>query len=97
MASTNTDVYELHKPLTEGVDKMKWKNIILYDNHGYEQIFELGKEIYEIMNDHEVREQSLRSEYKEGLDLNMKISVNSFPQSDILKPWQMSIVHTREG
>ena len=31
-ASKNTDVNELHKSLTEGVDTMKLENIILYDN-----------------------------------------------------------------
>ena len=37
--------------------------------HEYEQKLELGKEIYEIINTHEVDQDSLRAEHKEALDL----------------------------
>ena len=77
---------ELHKPLNVGVDKMKLKNIILYDNHEYEQKLELGKAIHEIVINHEVLQQSLRPEYKEALDLYMKESVKSFSENIEFKP-----------
>ena len=38
----------------------------------------MGEKIYEIMNNLEVDLDSLRSEYKEALDLYMKKSVESF-------------------
>ena len=50
VASKNTDVNELHKPLTDEIDKMKLKNIILYDNHEHKQKLELGKKIDEIID-----------------------------------------------
>ena len=77
---------ELHKPLNVGVDKMKLKNTILYDNHEYEQKLELGKAIHEIVINHEVLQHSLRPEYKEVLDLYMKESVKSFPK----KIWNLN-------
>ena len=54
---------------------MKLKNIILYDNHEHKQKFEIGKKIYEIINNHEVDPDSLRSKYKEALDLYIRKSV----------------------
>ena len=78
---------ESHKPLTEGVDKMKLKkNTIFYYNHEYEQKLELGKAIHEIVINHEVLQHSLRPEYKEVLDLYMKESVKSFPENMEFKP-----------
>ena len=57
---------------------MKLKNTILHDNHEHKQKLELGKAIYEITRNDEVDLDSLRSEYKEALDLYMKKSVESF-------------------
>ena len=62
---------ETHKPLTVGVDTMQFENIILYDNHEYKRKLELGKKIYEFIHKNEIYQQSLRSEYKEALDLYM--------------------------
>ena len=72
VANKNTDVYELHKPLTVGVDKMTLKNIILYNNYNYTKKHELGKKIYDFVNKNGIHEESLRSEYKEALELYMK-------------------------
>ena len=59
VASKNTDVYELYKSLTEDVDTMKLENIVLYDNHEYKQELELGKKVYEIINNRKVDEDKL--------------------------------------
>ena len=50
------------EPLTVGVDKMELKNNIVNDDHEYEQKFELGKAIHEIVIRRGVRQQSLRPE-----------------------------------
>ena len=81
---------ELHKPLTEGVDTMQCENIILYDNQEYKRKLELGKKIYELIHKNEIYQQSLRSEYKEALDLYMNESVESFPVNIEFKPWMIS-------
>ena len=39
---------------------MKLKYIILYDNHEYKLKLDLGKRIYEIINNREVHQQSLK-------------------------------------
>ena len=52
---------------------------------------ELGNKI-----NHGVRQQSLRSEYKEALDFYMNDSVNSFSENIEFKPWQISILEEVE-
>ena len=57
--------------------------------------------VYEIINNHPLCQQSLRSEYREALDLYMKESVESFPANVKLKPWQNELMkyiqpHDRE-
>ena len=37
-------------------------------------------------------QESLRSEYKEALDLHLKKCVNSFPENLVFKPWQISLL-----
>ena len=59
VASKNTDAYVLCKPLTDEIDKMKLKNIILNDNHEHKQKLELGKKIYEIISKNEIHPHSL--------------------------------------
>ena len=68
------------------------ENSILNDDHEYEQKFELGRAIHEIVNKRGVHQQSLRLERKEPLDLYMKESVESFPVNVGLKPWQNELM-----
>ena len=65
---------------------MQFENIILYDNQEYKRKLELGKKIYEFIHKNEIYQQSLRSEYKEALDLYMNESVESFPVNIEFKP-----------
>ena len=37
-------------------------------------------------------QESLRSEYKEALDLHLKKCVKSFPENLVFKPWQISLL-----
>ena len=71
---------------------MELENSIVNDNHEYEEKFELGKDIHEIVLRRGVRQQSLRPECKEALDLYMKECVKLFPENIELKPWQISVV-----
>lgn len=41
----------------------------------------LGGKVYKIINNREARQQSLRPEFKEALDLYLKTSVESFPKN----------------
>ena len=75
-----------HKPLNVGVDKMELENSIVNHDHEYEQKFELGKAVHEIVIKRWVRQQSLRPERKVALDMYMKESVESFPANVELKP-----------
>ena len=72
------------------------ENTILYYNHEYEKKLELGKAIHEIVIKRGVRQQSLRPERKEALDLYMKESVKLFPENIELKPWQISVLEEVE-
>ena len=89
-------MYMSYTSSTDEIDQIKVKNIILYHNHEHKQKLELGKKIYEIINNHEVDLDSLRSEYKEALDLYMKKSVKSFPENIEFKPLQLSILEEIE-
>ena len=62
------------------IDDEELDNIIVKDNYKYTKKCKLGKKVYDydIMNNREVDEDSLTSEYKEPLDLYMKKSVESF-------------------
>ena len=75
---------------------MELENSIVNDDHEYEQKFELGKAIHEIVIRRGVRQQSLRPERKEALDLYMKESVKLFPENIELKPWQISVLEEVE-
>ena len=55
-----------HKPLSVGVDKMELESSNVNDDHEYEQKFELGKAIHEIVIRRGVLQQSLRPEHKEA-------------------------------
>ena len=70
------------------------KNTILDYNHEYEQI--LGSQEAKLIKKTGYHEESLRSEYKETLDLYMKTSVKSFPENIEFKPWQLSILEEVE-
>ena len=83
----NTDgLDETHKPLTVGVDTMKFENTILYDNQEYKRKLDLGKDIYELIHKNDVFPNILRPEYKEALDMYIKESVESFPENIEFKP-----------
>ena len=52
------------------------EKILAYDNYEY-----IKKLDYDIINKNEIYQESLRSEYKEALELYMKKSVKLLPQS----------------
>ena len=63
------------------IEEKKLEKIIVQDDYEYTKKLKLGKKIYEIINNCQVHQQSLRSEYKEALELYMKKSVKLLPQS----------------
>ena len=88
--STSDPIKRLNEKSKINIEELE--NSIVNDDHEYEQKFELGKAIHEIVIRRGVRQQSLRPECKEALDLYMKESVKLFPENIELKPWQISVV-----
>ena len=84
----------LDEPALSGdeIDDKELEKILVHDNCKYAKKRKLGKEIYEIINTHQVDQDSLRPEYKEALDLYMKTSVKSFLENIEFKPWQISLL-----
>ena len=74
-------------------DEKELEKTLVLDNYKYTKKRKIGEAIFEIINNHEVRQQCLRPEFfKDTLDLYMKTSVKSFPVNIELKPWQISIL-----
>ena len=81
---------------TDEIDDKELEKILVLDNYEYTKTRKLGKKVYEIINNRELDEDSLRPGYKEALDLYMKKSVESFPENIEFKPWQISILEEVE-
>ena len=60
--STSDPIKRLNEKSKINIEELE--NTIVNDDHEYEQKFELGKAIHEIVINHGVRQQSLRPEYK---------------------------------
>ena len=71
---------------TDEIDDEELDKIIVNNHYEYTKKRKLGGKVYEIINNREVHQQSLRPEYKEALDLYMKESVKSFPENIEFKP-----------
>ena len=57
--------------------------MIVNDDYEYTKKQKLGGKVYKIINNREARQQSLRPEFKEALDLYLKTSVESFPTAEV--------------
>ena len=55
--------------------------ILAYDDYKYTKKHKLGSQVKTLINKNGYNQDSLRSEYKEALDLHLKKSLNSFPKN----------------
>ena len=85
---------ELNLSSLEGdnIDDKELEKILVYDDYEYKQKCKLGFKVEKLINKNGIHQESLRSEYKEALDLHLKKSVKSFPENIELKPWQISLL-----
>ena len=99
-----TSMYKRKDPHSNGLDESQGDEIddeeldqmIVNDDYEYTKKRKLGEKVYKIINNREARQQSLRPEFKEALDLYLKTSVESFPNNIEFKPWQLSILEEVE-
>ena len=99
-----TSMYKRKDPHSNGLDESpddeiddeELDQMIVNDDYEYTKKRKLGGKVYKIINNREARQQSLRPEFKEALDLYLKTSVESFPDNIEFKPWQLSILEEAE-
>ena len=88
-SNTNPDSVSskaVHKPST--LEKEAIIKTIVNDDNEYRGKIELGKIVYESIEEHNINQDSIRNEYKEALELYMKQNYRFDCQNVILRPWQ---------
>ena len=78
---------EKHRFNDEDLDK-----ILAYDDYEYKKKCKLGAKVEKLMIKNGYHQESLKSEYKEALDLHLKKCVKSFPENLEFKAWQISLL-----
>ena len=87
----HSDVLDQPPLSGDEIDEKELEKTLVYHDNKYTKKRKIGEAIFEIMNNHRVRQQCLRPEFfKETLDFYMKTSVKSFPANIELKPWRIS-------
>ena len=83
--------------LGDEIDDKELKKRLAHDDYHYTKKRKLGAKVAKLINENGYHPDSLRSEYKEALDLHLKKRVmNSFPENIECKPWQISILEEVE-
>ena len=81
--------------LGDEIDDKELKKRLAHDDYYYTKKRKLGVKVAKLIHENGYHPDSLRSEYKEALDLHLKKRVmNSFPENIEFKPWY---IHTRGG
>ena len=76
----------------DDLDDKDLEKILAYDDYEYKKKCKLGAKVEKLITKNGYHQESLRSEYKEALDLHLKKCVNSFPENLVFKPWQISLL-----
>ena len=76
----------------DDIDDKDLEKILAYDDYEYKKKCKLGAKVEKLMIENGYHQESLRSEYKEALDLHLKKCVKSFPENLVFKPWQISLL-----
>ena len=76
----------------DDIDDKDLEKILAYDDYEYKKKCKLGAKVEKLITKNGYHQESLRSEYKEALDLHLKKCVNSFPENLVFKPWQISLL-----
>ena len=74
------------------LDTKSLRDELLHNNQDYLDKIELGKQIAAIIDEGVVREESLKREYKEALDLYRKQMPRIDMQLALLRPWQAELM-----
>ena len=76
----------------DDIDDKDLEKILAYDDYEYKKKCKLGAKVEKLITKNGYHQESLRSEYKEALDLHLKKCVKSFPENLVFKPWQISLL-----
>ena len=79
--------------LGDEIDYKELKKRLAHDDYHYTKKRKLGAKVAKLIHENGYHPDSLRSKYKEALDLHLKKRVmNSFPENIEFKPWQISLL-----
>ena len=78
------------------IDDKELKKRLAHDDYHYTNKPKLEAKVVKLIKENGYHPHSLRSEYKEALDLHLKKRVESFPENIEFKPWQISILEMVE-
>ena len=73
------------------------RQILIKDNDEYNEKIKLGARIYNIVGQEGIKEESLRSVYKDALDLFVKQKQTIDQQNVTLRPWQEELMNKIEN
>ena len=77
-------------------DEEGLRKILRKENQEYEEKIELGRKIYKILGEDNLKQESINKVYKEALDLYMKQKQGIDHENIILRPWQEDLLRQIE-
>ena len=74
------------------IDVEGLRKILRKENQEYEEKLELGKAIYKILGEDNLKQESINKVYKEALELYIKQKQSIDQENTILRPWQEDLL-----
>ena len=100
ICSSRSTVYSSQESLqstnSSNIDEEGLRKILRIKNQEYEEKIELGKVIYKILGEDNLKQESLDKCHKEALDLYMKQKQDIDQENTILRPWQEDLLRQIE-